>query len=289
MRGIVLAGGTGSRLWPITKVTSKQLLPVYDKPMIYYPISLLMAAGIREFSIITTFKDRDSFESLLGNGAQWGVTFEFVCQESPKGLPDAFNLIDGEKLTEGSLLVLGDNLFYGSKIAQKVIQLMSMPGAGIFGYLVNDVSEFGSFELDLSGEITKLSEKVPTGRGLAIPGIYKFDGSVHEYAKGLAPSKRGELEITDLLRLYLSKKKLSYQILDRGTAWLDTGTVDNLNQAAELIRVIQSRQGMLVGSPDEVALRSGLISPSSFEKLVESYGGSQYSKSLLSALNDYEF
>jgi len=289
MRGIVLAGGIGSRLWPITKVTSKQLLPVYDKPMIYYPISLLMAAGIREFSIITTRKDSDSFKSLLGDGNQWGVNFEFICQDTPKGLPDAFNLVTGSKLIEGSVLVLGDNLFYGSKIAKKVTQLMAMPGAGIFGYLVNDVSAFGSFELNLSGEITTLSEKVPSGRGFAIPGIYKFDGSVTEYVKDLSPSERGELEITDLLHFYLSENALSYQILDRGTAWLDTGTVENLNQAAELIRVIQSRQGMLIGSPDEVALRSRYISRSDFEKLAESYGGSQYSKSLLNVLDDNEF
>ena len=288
MRGIVLAGGLGSRLWPITKVTSKQLLPVYDKPMIYYPISLLMAAGIREFSIITTRKDSEDFKFLLGDGSKWGVSFEFLCQDAPKGLPDAFNLVDKSKLNDGSVLILGDNLFYGSQIAQKVMQLLNRPDSAIFGYLVNDVSFFGSFELDSDGAITKLIEKVSSGRGFAIPGIYKFDSTVMSYVKDLIPSKRGELEITDLLKCYLLENRLSYQILDRGTAWLDTGTVENLNQAAELIRVIQTRQGMLIGSPDEVALRSGLITPADFEKLLDGYGESEYAKSLLNVLSDYE-
>lgn len=288
MRGIVLAGGLGSRLWPITKVTSKQLLPVYDKPMIYYPISLLMAAGVRDFSIITTRKDSENFKFLLGDGSNWGVNFEFLCQDEPKGLPDAFNLVHESKLIDGSVLILGDNLFYGSKIAQKVIQLSSMPGSAIFGYVVSDVSPYGSFELNSYGEISKLSEKVSSGSGFAIPGIYKFDGKVCEYVKYLTPSNRGELEITELLALYFDDGKLNFQMLDRGTAWLDTGTVENLNQAAELIRVIQSRQGMLIGSPDEVALRAGLITPAKFKKLIDSYGESEYAKSLLNVFKEYE-
>lgn len=280
----MLAGGTGSRLWPITQVISKQLLPVYDKPMIYYPISLLMAAGIRDFTIISTPRDLALFQALLGDGSHWGVNFKVVEQYLPRGLPDAFNLVSQDELNSGSILILGDNLFYGSQIAKKVFELLRIPGAAIFGYLVNEVNAYGSMQFDSSGKLTYLEEKAEKGRGYAIPGIYKFDSAVKEFAALLEPSARGELEITDLLKCYLADSNLDFRILDRGTAWLDTGTVENLNQAAELIRVIQTRQGMLIGSPEEVAFHNNWISEQEFVKLANGYGESEYAKSLLNVL-----
>lgn len=284
MRGIVLAGGAGSRLWPITQVVSKQLLPVYDKPMIYYPLALLMAAGIKNFSIITTPRDAQLFKSLLGDGSKWGISIDIVIQESPRGLPDAFNLLNGSELESDSILVLGDNLFYGSQIAQRIKELMAIPGAAMFGYLVNDVAAYGCFNFDSSHKIIYLEEKIAQGRGYAIPGIYKFDKDVKEFTSQLVPSRRGELEIVDLLKTYHLRNNLDFRILDRGTAWLDTGTVENLNHASELIKVIQNRQGMLVGSPEEVALRNKWITENEFRKLAEGFGESEYAKSLLNVL-----
>lgn len=280
----MLAGGAGSRLWPITQVVSKQLLPVYDKPMIYYPLALLMATGVKNFSIITTPRDAQLFKSLLGDGSKWGISIDIVIQESPRGLPDAFNLLGGSELESDSILVLGDNLFYGSQIAKRVKELMAIPGAAIFGYLVNDVAAYGCFNFDSSHKIIYLEEKIAKGRGYAIPGIYKFDKDVKEFTSQLVPSGRGELEIVDLLKTYHSRNNLDFRILDRGTAWLDTGTVENLNQASELIKVIQNRQGMLVGSPEEVALRNKWITENEFRKLAEGFGESEYAKSLLNVL-----
>ena len=280
----MLAGGAGSRLWPITQVVSKQLLPVYDKPMIYYPLALLMAAGIKNFSIITTPRDAQLFKALLGDGSKWGISIDIVIQESPRGLPDAFNLLNGSELDSDSILVLGDNLFYGSQIAKRVKELMAIPGAAMFGYLVNDVAAYGCFNFDSSHKIIYLEEKIAQGRGYAIPGIYKFDKDVKEFTSQLVPSRRGELEIVDLLKTYHSRNNLDFRILDRGTAWLDTGTVENLNHASELIKVIQNRQGMLVGSPEEVALRNKWITENEFRKLAEGFGESEYAKSLLNVL-----
>jgi len=288
MHGIVLAGGYGSRLWPITSVVSKQLLPVYDKPMIYYPLSLVMAAGIRDISVITTPRDIRLFEQLLGDGDQWGIRISYVTQATPKGLPEAFVLISQSTLEHGSLLILGDNLFYGSKMAEKVRELIALPGAAIFGYLVNDVSAYGSFELNAQSEIVSLFEKVARGKGYAIPGIYKFDASVQSRTLTLQPSTRGEVEIVDLLRIYLKDELLRHRILDRGTAWLDTGTVENLNQANELVRVIQSRQDMLVGSPDEVALRQGWTNPGVLSERIKMFRDSAYAMSLKQLLIQYE-
>jgi glucose-1-phosphate thymidylyltransferase len=286
MRGIILAGGTGSRLWPITKVISKQLLPVYDKPMIYYPLSLLMAAGVRDFSVITTPRDVEVFKSLLGDGSQWGISIEIHIQVEPLGLPDAFRVLPKSYLLEGSILILGDNLFYGSQIARKVREMCSKKGASIFGYMVSDVSSFGSFTLNDTRQIESIAEKKNQGKGFAIPGIYKFDEFVSDHVSELKPSKRGELEITDLLETYHAHGLLSYELLDRGTAWLDTGTVENLNQACELVRVIQARQGMLVGSPEEVSYRYSWISESDFTELIKTYGQSEYAKGLLSVLGN---
>ena len=280
----MLAGGVGSRLWPITQVVSKQLLPVYDKPMIYYPLALLMATGVKNFSIITTPRDAQLFKSLLGDGSKWGISIDIVIQESPRGLPDAFNLLSGSELESDSILMLGDNLFYGSQIAKRVKELMAIPGAAMFGYLVNDVAAYGCFNFDSSHKIIYLEEKIAKGRGYAIPGIYKFDKDVKEFTSQLVPSGRGELEIVDLLKTYHSRNNLAFRILDRGTAWLDTGTVENLNQASELIKVIQNRQGMLIGSPEEVAFRNKWITENEFRKLAEGFGESEYAKSLLNVL-----
>ena len=280
----MLAGGVGSRLWPITQVVSKQLLPVYDKPMIYYPLALLMATGVKNFSIITTPRDAQLFKSLLGDGSKWGISIDIVIQESPRGLPDAFNLLSGSELESDSILMLGDNLFYGSQIAKRVKELMAIPGAAMFGYLVNDVAAYGCFNFDSSHKIIYLEEKIAKGRGYAIPGIYKFDKDVKEFTSQLVPSGRGELEIVDLLKTYHSRNNLAFRILDRGTAWLDTGTVENLNQASELIKVIQNRQGMLIGSPEEVAFRNKWITENEFRELAEGFGESEYAKSLLNVL-----
>ena len=284
MHGIILAGGFGTRLWPLTQTISKQLLPVYDKPMIYYPLSLLMAAEIRDFSVIVTPRDYHSFQSLLGDGSQWGVEISVVIQQTPRGLPEAFSLVAESQLKNGSLLILGDNIFYGSQMAKRVLELAYLPGAAIFGYLVNEVSPFGSFELDSVGQVSKLAEKSRSGKGFAIPGLYKFDSRVLQFVQNLNPSTRGELEIVDLLNMYLEHQQLNCRILDRGTAWLDTGTVDTLNQASELIRVIQARQGMLIGSPEEVALHKGWVTKSALSNLLSHYGESNYAKSLASLL-----
>ena len=289
MLGLILAGGTGSRLGPITKVVSKQLLPIHDKPMIYYPISLLMASGIREFVIISTPRDLVSFQNLLGDGSSWGVKFQYVLQEKPVGLPDAF--LVSEKLIGGrpSTLILGDNLFYGSGLGRNIHSSAESNGATVYGYFVDDVSPFGTFNISKNGEIESLVEKpAEGGRGYAIPGIYHFDGTASERTRKLKPSSRGELEIVDLMNSYLVDGMLTYKIIDRGTAWLDTGSVADMNLASELIRVVQSRQGMLIGSPEEVAFRNHWIDSNQLEKLANLQSASAYGKSLLKIVEENE-
>ena len=282
MLGIILAGGTGSRLGPITKVTSKQLRPVHDKPMIYYPLSLLMASGIREYLIITTPRDHESFKNLFGSGETLGINIEYRIQEKPAGLPDAFRLTSDRTQNQNCTMVLGDNIFYGSKLGAKVHEVQDSVGASIYGYLVDDVSSYGTFDLESNGKPVNLREK-PTngGRGFAIPGLYHFDASVSERASALVPSRRGELEIVDLLQSYLLDGQLNTSILDRGTAWLDTGTVEDMNLASELIRVLQSRQGMLIGSPEEVAYRNNWISNQELLELGNKQVSSAYGKALI--------
>lgn len=281
MIGIILAGGTGSRLGPITKVTSKQLLPIYDKPMIYYPLALMMASGIREIVIITTPKDIGNYKDLLGGGSQWGVIFHFLIQQNPNGLPEAYLLAEDLIREKSTTLILGDNIVYGSQIARKLNAGINPPGAHVYGYLVKDASSFGVMQLDDNGEIESLIEK-PVGarNALAIPGIYHFNSSVVERAKTLKPSKRGELEMMDLLSTYLVENALDYSVLDRGIAWLDTGTIEDLFMAAELVRVLQKRQGMMIGSPDEVAFRNGWINMIQLENNIKKYSGSLYSEFL---------
>lgn len=259
-RGIVLAGGSGSRLWPATQAISKQLIPVYDKPMIYYPISTLMLAGIREILVISTPRDLPMYEDLLADGAQWGITITYALQEMPGGLAQA--LIIGESFLNGepSVLILGDNLMYGSGLGRNLSNLITDNGASITAYEVADPSDLGVVVFDSHGKPVELVEKSPIlVSNWAIPGIYFYDGSAPNRAKTLKPSGRGELEITDLNRSYLSEGKLQVHKLPRGTAWLDLGTPDGLLEASQFVKTIEERQGLLIGSPDEIAFKMGFL------------------------------
>jgi glucose-1-phosphate thymidylyltransferase len=287
MYGILLAGGTGSRLAPITNVISKQLLPIYDKPMIYYPLSLMMASGIEKFVLVTTPRDQGAYQALLGDGTSWGIKINYVVQVEPRGIPQALTLANRYTQDSPTMLVLGDNIFYGSKIATKLHQEPGFKGAKIYGYLVNDVSSFGNVVIDSSEKVLELREKPQNvGRGFAIPGIYHLDETAALRVDSLKLSARGELEIVDLLSSYLLEGKLDCEIMDRGTAWLDTGTIEDLYAATELVRVVQERQGMLIGSPEEVAFRRGLISRTELEALATGLSNSLYGKQLLDLLKD---
>ena len=281
MIGILLAGGHGTRLRPITNSISKQLLPIYDKPMIYYPLSLLMAAKVRDFQIITTPAQEFLFKDLLKDGSQWGISIQFVIQVEPTGIPDAFLLTRKEIEGKKTIMSLGDNIFYGSQMGSRIRENSGSEGAHIYGYQVNDVSNFGALTIS-EDKIVKLEEKPKNiGLGYAVPGLYHFDENVIDFCEQLRPSARGELEIIDLLKKYLMNGDLKYTILDRGTAWLDTGTHEDMFAASELVRVIQTRQGMLVGSPEEVAFRNGWITSTELEKLATGMKSSPYYNSLL--------
>ncbi len=261
MRGIILAGGSGTRLHPITQGVSKQLLPVYDKPMIYYPLSLLIMAGIKEVLIISTPTDLPNFERMLGDGSRIGISIEYAVQQSPDGLAQAFligeNFIGNEKVC----LVLGDNIFYGSGLGTALKSNSEVDGAHIFAYHVFNPSDYGVVEFDRNNRVISIEEK-PTNpkSNFAIPGLYFYDNSVVDIAKEIKPSNRGELEISSINAHYLSQEKLSVTVLDRGTAWLDTGTVDSLMAAGEFVQVVEKRQGWKIGCIEEVAWREGLIS-----------------------------
>jgi glucose-1-phosphate thymidylyltransferase len=287
MRGIILAGGTGSRLHPITQGISKQLVPVYDKPMIYYPLSTLMLAGIRDVLVITTPHEADGFERLLGDGSQFGISISYAQQPSPDGLAQAFIIGADHVGSEPSALVLGDNIFYGSGLGDQLQRFSDIDGAAVFGYRVSNPTEYGVVEFDETGKAISLEEKPEKPRSdYAIPGLYFYDTDVVEYAAELKPSARGELEITDLNRIYLEQGRLQVEVLPRGTAWLDTGTFDSLNDASNFIRTIEQRQGLKVGCPEEVAWRRGFLSDDDLRSRAVGLLKSGYGTSLLHLLGD---
>jgi len=286
MKGIVLAGGTGSRLWPITWGVSKQLLHVYDKPLIHYPISTLMLAGIREILVITTPQDEESFIRLLGSGDRYGVSFSFLTQESPDGLAQAF--IIGERFIgrDSCALVLGDNIFYGDGLGTQLKEILNVDGAHIFAYKVKDPERYGVVEFDRHGKVSSIEEKPKSPKSsFAIPGLYFYDNQVVEIAKSVKPSSRGELEITSVNQAYLNLGKLQTTVLARGTAWLDTGTFASLNSASSFIQIIEERQGQKVSCLEEVAWRNGWISDSELAARADEYKSSPFATYLRGLLN----
>ena len=285
-KGIILAGGSGSRLHPMTQVVSKQLMPVYDKPMIYYPLSTLMQAGIREILIITTPEDAAVYESLLGDGRKWGLDICYRQQPKPEGMAQAF-LIGEEFIGDSRVcLVLGDNIFYGNRIEDTLKSAVEQKqGATVFAYYVTDPERYGVVELDAENNAIGLEEKPANPKShYAVTGLYMYDNDVVDIAKSIKPSPRGELEITDVNKVYLERKALKVELFDRGTAWLDTGTIQSLLDAANFIRVLEERQGLKIGCPEEIAYRQSFIDGAQLESLANSLGKSGYGKYLLKLL-----
>jgi glucose-1-phosphate thymidylyltransferase len=287
MKGIVLAGGTGSRLWPSTLAVTKQLLPVYDKPMIYYPISTLMLADIREILLIVTPEEEQRFRKLLGDGSQFGINLSYAIQSSPKGLAEAF-LIGEEFIGRDEVcLILGDNLFYGSGLGRKLSNIKKLSGAHIFGYQVSNPSDYGVLEVNALGGIEKILEKpIEPKTNLAVPGLYFYPNDVIEIAKGLKPSQRGELEITDLNQIYLANKKLTWTLLERTTVWLDTGTHSDLFSASSFVEMVEARQGIKIACLEEIALGKQWISLEQLRLIIENYGSGNYARYLRKLLEE---
>jgi len=281
-KGIILAGGTGSRLFPLTHAVSKQLMPVYDKPMIYYPLSVLMLARVREVLIITTPHDAEAFERQLGDGSQWGLEISYAVQDKPEGLPQAY-LIAREFLAgQPSCLVLGDNLFYGESLSASLEAASARQDGGtVFGYYTRTPEEYGVVEFDADKKVISLEEKpkVPKSN-YAVPGIYFFDGRAVEFTEALTPSARGELEITELIKAYLTRDELRVEILGRGTAWLDTGNPDALADATQFVQVVQHRQGLKIACPEEIAFRQGRIDRETLTQSIQKYAKTDYGQYL---------
>jgi glucose-1-phosphate thymidylyltransferase len=286
MKGIILAGGSGTRLYPLTIATSKQLMPVYDKPMIYYPLSTLMLAGIREILVITTPHEAEQFKRLLGDGSQWGIEISYAEQAEPRGLADAFLI--GEEFIRGEhvALILGDNIFYGAGLGKTLDRMKTRPGATVFAHRVTNPQDYGVVEFDSSGKVLSIEEKPTNPKSkFVIPGLYFYDQTVSEYTKKLKPSARGEIEISDLNNAYLEAGSLSVETLDRGTAWLDTGSIDSLHEAAEFVKVIEHRQGTKMSVPEEIAWRLGYITDDQLKSEADRYLKSGYGKYLYDLLS----
>jgi glucose-1-phosphate thymidylyltransferase len=286
LKGIILAGGSGTRLYPITQGISKQIMPVYDKPMIYYPLSTLMLAGIREILIITTPVDQEQFRRLLGDGSQFGCRFEYATQATPRGLADAF-IVGADFIGDDAVaMILGDNIFYGYGLGEQLKTLTNPDGGAVFAYHVADPERYGVVEFDDQRHAVSIEEKPARPKSpYAVVGLYFYDNDVVDIARNIEPSARGEIEITDVNREYLRRGKLRVGVLDRGTAWLDTGTFNSLMQAAEFVRVIEERQGLRIGSPEEIAWREGFISDAELRVLAEPLVKSGYGEYLLTLLD----